>query len=89
MNKFAVIETVRGVVLELEPGAPAEAVVARMRCHLEYSRARGFPEEEREDCPLFLSGSTLSLEGNAVEISAANPITAAAIRRDARRLFGH
>ncbi len=84
-----VIETARGIVLELETGAPAEKLVTRMRCHLEYSRARGFPEEAGENCPLYLRGSSITLEGNAIAISGADPKTAAEIRRDARRLFGH
>ncbi|MGA9524177.1 MAG: hypothetical protein WBV82_22135 [Myxococcaceae bacterium] len=83
-----VVETLRGIELELKPDAPAQELVSRMRCHLEHSRVEGFPEEDGESCPLYLRGSTIALDGNAIEISGSSPKMAAEIRSDARRLFG-
>lgn len=83
-----VVETGKGVELQLKPGAPAEQLTSLMRCHFQHARAEGFPEEERESCPLFLKGSEITLEADTIFIQSMNPKTAALIRKDARRIFG-
>lgn len=42
-----------GVRLRLDAGAPLQALVAHIRCHLAYARVRGF---EVASCPLMLRG---------------------------------
>jgi hypothetical protein len=57
-----------GVRFRLAAGAPIEAVIAHMRCHLAFARARGFPPSS--DCPLYMRGVEISLsaDGGAIEL---------------------
>lgn len=62
-----------GVRVQLAAGARVDALVARMRCHYAYARARGF--DEAVSCPLYLPGIEIkaSRDGKAVDITASSP----------------
>jgi hypothetical protein len=53
-----------GVRVWLAPGARTDAVVAQMRCHFAYARARGF--SENVSCPLYVRGIEIK-KGRAPE----------------------
>jgi hypothetical protein len=67
----AVVEIPGGVRVELTPAADVAAVVARMRCHYAFARARGFTRDAAA-CPLYLAGIRISRasEAQAVDIIA-------------------
>jgi len=57
----------RGVRVTFAPGTRVDAVVAHMRCHYAYAKARGF--DARVSCPLYMPGIEISQDGGgAVEI---------------------
>ncbi len=58
-----------GVRMTLVDDAPADEVVAHMRCHLAYARSRAF-SSELPGCPLYLKGVDihLSADRKAIEI---------------------
>jgi hypothetical protein len=61
-----------GIRIHVDPSR-ADEIVARMRCHMAFSRARGFPREA--ECPLYLRGVEIALssERDAVEITSGDP----------------
>ncbi len=73
-----------GVRVTLLRGARVDAVVAHMRCHYAYARARGF--DARVSCPLYMPGVDIraSRDGAAVEITTADPKAVAELRGRAR-----
>jgi hypothetical protein len=73
-----------GVRVTLQRGARVDAVVAHMRCHYAYARARGF--EQRVSCPLYMPGIDIraSRDGSAVEITAADAKAVGELRTRAR-----
>ncbi len=69
VGPIAHLENIRdGVRLDLGPAAVPSEVVALMRCHLAFARARGFPASV--DCPLYIRGVEINLsqDGRAIEI---------------------
>lgn len=72
-----------GVRITFAPAVRVDAVVAHMRCHLAYARAAGYPQPSA--CPLYLAGVEIEREGSTstVDITSANPTTAARIQREA------
>jgi hypothetical protein len=59
----------RGVRVTFAPGTRVDAVVAHMRCHYAYARARAF--DARVSCPLYMPGIRIRQAGPlAVEILA-------------------
>jgi hypothetical protein len=58
-----------GVRLVYAAGAPVDAVVAHMRCHLAFARARGFGDGA--DCPLYMRGIDIArgADGRGIEIT--------------------
>ena len=69
VGPIARLENIRdGVRLELGPAAIPSEVVAFMRCHLAFAKARGFPVSM--DCPLYIRGVEINLspDGRAIEI---------------------
>ena len=82
-------ETPHGVKLTLKTGADGDQLASRMRCHLAFARAEGYPEEEAESCPLYRRGVTITKPGPMlIELSATQARTAQQLRADARALFG-
>jgi hypothetical protein len=58
-----------GVHFVFAAGAPIEAIVAHMRCHLAFARARGFTDAG--DCPLYMRGVEIatSADGHGVDVT--------------------
>jgi hypothetical protein len=82
------VEEIRGGVrLHLKPGSNGAELIARMRCHLAFARARGF--EGLSGCPLYYRSAGVDLVGlgEVIEVRATETAAAAAIRRDAREIF--
>jgi hypothetical protein len=75
-----------GVRLFLANGAPASAIVIRMRCHLAFARARGFPRQP--GCPLYVRGTRIQRapESAAIDILNDDPLGVQALREQAREL---
>jgi hypothetical protein len=67
--------TARGVILELAPGVPFEALAAHMRCHLAFSRARGY--DANVTCPVYMKGLTIRADARARTIALEGPDAAA------------
>jgi len=80
-------ETKSGVRLYLKKGSEGASLVAQMRCHLAFARARGF--KKTASCPLYLKGVSIELvrEGTAIEIRSRDPQTSGQVREQARELF--
>ena len=72
-----------GVRVHLQPGAPVDAVMAHMRCHLAYAREQGW--QPAPDCPLYLRGVDIrrSDDGQAIELTAKDGKTIDELRRRA------
>jgi hypothetical protein len=73
-----------GVSVLFKPGIPVDAVVAHMRCHYAFARARGF--DPSVSCPLYLRGIEIrrAIDPMAVEIVSSDPRAVREIRRRAR-----
>jgi hypothetical protein len=80
-------ETAWGVRLHLKQGSDAAGLIARMRCHLAFSRTRGFGDEP--DCLLYFRGVGVDLVGlgEVIEVRAADSATAEKVRTNARTLL--
>jgi hypothetical protein len=74
-----------GVRVDLAATASASAVVAAMRCHYAFARARGFSEDAAA-CPLYIRGIVIerSGDGRGVQITADRPELAGEIQRRVR-----
>ena len=55
-----------GVSVHMADGVRVDAVVAHMKCHAAYARARGYPPEAT--CPIYMNGLTIRQGANAAEI---------------------
>lgn len=84
----ALEETPRGAVLWLKTGTDGGALASRMKCHLAFARARGFPEDA--SCPLYFRGVTVELDpaGDRILIRAETPDAVQRLHREIRLLFG-
>jgi hypothetical protein len=73
-----------GVRVTMLRGTRVDAVVAHMRCHYAYARARGFAE--RVSCPIYMPGVDIraSRDGSAVEITTADAKAVGELRGRAR-----
>jgi hypothetical protein len=73
-----------GVRVQFKQGTRVDAVIAHMRCHYSFARARAF--EEAAGCPLYLRGIEIrsALDPMAVEIVSADPKVASNIRARSR-----
>jgi hypothetical protein len=73
-----------GVRAHLTPGTRVDAVVAHMRCHFAYARARAFPEAL--SCPLYMRGISIKQAPDpmAVDITVADPRQVTELRARAR-----
>ena len=73
-----------GVRLTFVPGTRVDAVVAHMRCHYAYARARAF--EEAMSCPLYMPGIDIkqAKDPRAIEITTANANQVAELRARSR-----
>jgi hypothetical protein len=73
-----------GVRVTFKAGVPVDAVLAHMRCHFAYARARGFAEVA--GCPLYLRGIDIrrARDPMAVEIVSADGEVAAEVRARSR-----
>lgn len=72
-----------GVRISFAPGAPLDALIARMRCHFAYARTRAY--EGMQSCPLYIRGVDVRAgAGNSIELFGADPATVHAIREEAR-----
>ena len=82
----AVEDLTDGVRLTLAAGVPLEPVLAEMRCHLAFARARNF--EGVPDCPLYLRGVEIaaSPDGKSIEVRSKSPAVARAIRDESRQM---
>jgi len=74
-----------GVRIVFAPGVPTAGVVAQMRCHLAFARARGY----RDDCPLYMPGVHIdaSPDGAGVLITTVDPAGVADLRQRVRRVI--
>ncbi len=73
-----------GVRIHLPPGAPRDTVLAHMRCHLAFARARGFGGVA--DCPLYMRGVEIAAgaDAGAIELRSGDAETARQIRLRSR-----
>jgi len=73
-----------GVRASLSKGARIDAVIAHMRCHYAYARARGF--DDRVGCPLYVKGIEVrkGLDPLTIEIVARDDATVQMVRAHAR-----
>jgi hypothetical protein len=73
-----------GVSVLFKPGTPIDAVLAHMRCHYAFARARAF--DQSASCPLYLRGIEIrrALNPMAIEILSSDPNVARDVRRRAR-----
>ena len=73
-----------GVRATLTQGARVDAVLAHMRCHYAYARARGF--DDKVDCPLYVKGIEIrkGLDPLAIEIVGPDAATVRLVREHAR-----
>jgi hypothetical protein len=76
----------RGVVLHLKSPEKAKTLATQMSCHLAFSKANNF---EQAPCPLYVKGVAITLVGDrAIEVTSRDPKVAAAVREEARKMFG-
>ncbi len=76
----------RGIVMHLKTAEKAKTLSTQMRCHLAFAQANNF---EASPCPLYLKGVSIALVGDKdIEITSSDPKVAAAVRDEARRMFG-
>ena len=73
-----------GISARFKAGTPVDAIVAHMRCHYAYARARAF--ETAASCPLYMRGIAVrrGVDPMAVEIISDDSATAARIRTRSR-----
>jgi hypothetical protein len=76
----AIEDLADGVRLRFTDGAPVDALVAQMRSHLAFARARGFTDAG--DCPLYMRGVAIaaSADGRAVEVRSGDAAVARQIQ---------
>jgi hypothetical protein len=77
-------DTAGGVRVTFGPGTRVDAVLAHMRCHYAYARARAF--EEASSCPLYMRGIEIkqAKDPRAIEITTPNPDQVAELRARSR-----
>lgn len=80
----AVEDRAGGVRFILAAGAPIEAIAAHMRCHLAFSRTRGFTDAG--DCPLYMRGVEIarSADGRGIDVTGRDPAVAREIQLQSR-----
>jgi hypothetical protein len=73
-----------GVRIHFRDDEAVGPVLAHMRCHLAFARARAFAGVA--DCPLYLRGVTIaaSADGRAIDVRADDAATARAVQRGSR-----
>lgn len=73
-----------GVRVLLTPGTRVDAVVAHMRCHYAYARARAF--DERVSCPLYMQGVEIKRASDpmAIDITTGSPAQVEELRNRSR-----
>jgi len=73
-----------GVRVKFVPGTRVDAVLAHMRCHYAYARARAF--EEAMSCPLYMRGIDIrqAKDPLAIEITTGDPEQVAELRARSR-----
>jgi hypothetical protein len=73
-----------GVRVTFAPGTRVDAVIAHMRCHYAYARARAF--DEAVSCPLYIRGIEIRQGANpmSVDITSPEPRAAEEIRTRSR-----
>ena len=82
----SIAEGPRGVVLNIKSAERARMLAIQMACHLAFAQANNF---ERVPCPLYMKGVAIALTGErAIEVSSMDPQVSAAIREEARLMFG-
>ena len=82
-------ELSRGVELRFKDGAPVDALLSRMQCHLAWARTEGYPHEAAEACPLYRKGVQVRRTADRViELGSQDPAVAVAVQKDAWQLFG-
>ncbi|MGZ3406234.1 MAG: hypothetical protein ACXVAN_07295 [Polyangia bacterium] len=66
---MAIEDRANGVHFVLPSGAQVEAIVAHMRCHLAFARARAFADAG--DCPLYMRGVEIaaSADGHGIDVT--------------------
>jgi hypothetical protein len=79
----AVVDVEGGVRLGLTEQVPVAAAAAHMRCHIAYGRSRG--REGMGQCPLYLEGVEVTVEGSTITLSAPE----GAVRELRRRTHAH
>jgi len=87
LGPVSAIRDIRGGVrVELVPGTPVAGLVAAMRCHHAFARARGF-SPEAASCPLYMPAIRIrrSVDGTAVEILGSTPASVDEVRKRARQ----
>ncbi|MDB4979415.1 MAG: hypothetical protein JWM82_167 [Myxococcales bacterium] len=77
-----------GVRVTLVPGSPVDAIVAHMRCHYAFARARGF--SENVTCPLYIEGIEIKRGSgpDAIELVSSDPSVQQTVRARAREEIG-
>jgi hypothetical protein len=80
----AVEDRADGVRFVLAAGAPVEAIVAHMRCHLAFARTRAFTDAG--DCPLYKRGVEIaaSTDGRGIEVTSRDRSVAQDIQLESR-----
>jgi hypothetical protein len=73
-----------GVHFSLPADAPLQAIVAHMRCHLAFARARAFADVG--DCPLYIRGVeiALSADGRGIDVTSGDRAVVNAIQVSSR-----
>lgn len=76
LGQLAKVEPLKnGVRLVPKDDVDAQAWHAHILCHLAFANAKG--REDMKMCPLGLAGTTATADGNAVELTANDPVVAA------------
>ncbi len=82
-----VVNIAGGVRMHFAPDAPADAVLARIRCHLAYARTRAYAAVS--SCPLYVRGvDARAGAGGTIELTAADAATVQLIRDETRMQTG-
>jgi hypothetical protein len=73
-----------GIRVTLVPGSPVDEIVAHMRCHYAFARARGF--SENVTCPLYIEGIEIKRGSgpDSIEIVSPDPSVQQKVRTRAR-----
>ena len=81
---LAIEDRANGVHFALPAEAPVQAIVAHMRCHLAFARARAF--SDAGDCPLYLRGVEIALspDGRGIDVTSGDRAVVNAIQVSSR-----